>query len=173
MPGYTSAFARLKRTSAWHGVPGLQKHARFFPRSSGRASRIACLAIRDSSPVQFSRQCFVEIQTRNASTHRAWMASSVPLNPASRHPWTVNGFPNLPGRHTLTVFSGIFHPFTRRRQTRQGEQDVAGQLLPALGFDCVFISLFRWHQCQHCLRSAEKETASSELASPLADSSRR
>ena len=148
-----TSFARPKRTSAWHGVSGLQKHARFFPRSSGRASRIACLAIRDSSPVQFSRQCFVEIQTRNASTHRAWMASSVPLNPASRHPWTVNGFPNLPGRHTLTVFSGIFHPFTRRRQTRQGEQGVAGTTATSGGVCFVFMIFSRWYRCQHLFRS--------------------
>ena len=136
--------ARPKRTSAWHGVPSLQKHARFFPRSSGRASRIACRAIRDSSPVQFSLQCFVEIQTRNASTHRDWMAASVPLNPASRHPWTVNGFPNLLGRHTLTVFSGIFQPLIRRRQIRLGEPVADGQSPPAFflagrfGFDLVF-----------------------------------
>jgi hypothetical protein len=32
---------------------------------------------------------------------------------------------------------------------------VAGQLLPAMEFDCVFIDFSRWHQCQHFLRSAQ------------------
>ena len=32
---------------------------------------------------------------------------------------------------------------------------MAGQPLPALEFDCVFIAFSRWHRCQHILRCAE------------------
>ena len=35
---------------------------------------------------------------------------------------------------------------------QKGEQVVAGQLLPAVEFDCVFIDFSRWHQCQHFWR---------------------
>lgn len=39
---------------------------------------------------------------------------------------------------------------------QKGEQVVAGQLLPAVEFDCVFIVVFRWHQCQHFNRLRSK-----------------
>lgn len=48
---------------------------------------------------------------------------------------------------------------------RKGEQVVAGQLLPAVEFDCVFIVVFRWHQRQHFNRSVSG-SADSSCASP-------
>ena len=82
----------------------MHQHARFFPRNTGRHCNI--------SRRRGSRSGYLSVSPLShiakSSTARACVHRSS----------TRNGFPNLCGRATLKVLSGIAHPFLRDKEWR-------------------------------------------------------